>query len=276
MAPELHTGGTPGTTTDVYSLGCLLWAALVGSAPYSGTTDYQLVTAHVSAPVPQLAAAGPFEREVNRILRSAMAKHPSERYPSAAALRDDLRRVLRTIHAPTSVEPATGAEPASYTPYTPDVPSPEHPPSSSSRAGLAAALAVGLVLLVGAGVVGSVLALSGGDDDGGGSAASGATTPGPTNEDGLTRDERVAADNIAAALDANSDFDQIDAECTARKLVQRSGIDGLQEQGLLDENLDFVDSGGIVGGLDPQVYADIITVGVSCVFESVSFGVTPS
>lgn len=58
--------------------------------------------------------------------------------------------------------------------------------------------------------------------------------------------------------------------------VQRSGIDGLQEQGLLDENLDFVDSGGIVGGLDPQVYADIITVGVRCVFESVSFGVTPS
>ena len=30
MAPELHTGGRPGTATDVYSLGCLLWAALVG------------------------------------------------------------------------------------------------------------------------------------------------------------------------------------------------------------------------------------------------------
>ena len=59
MAPELHTGGTPGTTTDVYSLGCLLWAALVGRAPYVGTTEYQLVSAHVSAPVPQLAGVRP-------------------------------------------------------------------------------------------------------------------------------------------------------------------------------------------------------------------------
>ena len=28
MAPELHTGGAAGVASDLYSLGCLLWAAL--------------------------------------------------------------------------------------------------------------------------------------------------------------------------------------------------------------------------------------------------------
>lgn len=289
MAPELHTGGTPGTTTDVYALGCLLWAALVGRAPYSGTTDYQLVSAHVSAPIPQLVAAGPFEREVNRILRTAMAKHPSERYPSAGALRDDLRRVLHSLPAPASVEPGTGLEPgtraptaprmpvpaaaAGYTPYTPAAPPPA---PASGRPGLLAAVAAGLVLLVAVGVVGAVVALRDDGGDAGGGGAGGDATSEPTDEDGLTRDERTAADNIAAALAANADFDQIDAECTARKLVERSGVEGLQEQGVIDEDLNFVDSGGVIGGVDPQVFADIITVGVGCVFETVTFDFTPS
>jgi serine/threonine-protein kinase len=47
MAPELHTGATASVATDVYSLGCLLWAALSGHAPYVGTTDYEIVSAHL-------------------------------------------------------------------------------------------------------------------------------------------------------------------------------------------------------------------------------------
>jgi hypothetical protein len=228
MAPELHTGGTPGTTTDVYSLGCLLWAALSGRAPYSGTTDHQLAQAHLSAPIPQLAASGPFEREVNRILRTAMAKHPADRYPSAAALRDDLRRVL-------------GA--------------------TAPRTDLLVAVGIAVVVLIA--VLGTVLALRAGD--GGGDAASRRTGP---SDDGLTAGERRAADDIAAALEADSNFAELDAECTAHKLVERSGVDGLQEEGIIDEDLSFVDNGIGVGGIDPQVLADIITLGVGCALES--------
>ncbi|WP_322937247.1 serine/threonine-protein kinase [Nocardioides bizhenqiangii] len=261
MAPELHTGGRPGPPTDIYSVGCLLWAALVGSAPYIGTTDYQLVTAHVSAPVPQVAAAGPFEREVNRVLRSAMAKHPGERHPSAAALRDDLRRVLATIPAPASVEPDDSVEPPTVS-------------SSSVPTRRVAAIAVGLVSLLGAGAVHGVLTLRSDDAGGTGRGAGGATSSEPAHEDGLTRAQRIAAANIAAALDADADLDVVAAECTARTLVRRSGVDGLQEQGLIDDDLDFVDSGG-TGAIDPQVYADIIEVGVGCVFESVGLGAVP-
>ncbi|THI94735.1 serine/threonine protein kinase, partial [Nocardioides sp.] len=95
MAPELHTGGTAGPLSDVYSLGCLLWATITGRAPYGGTTDFHVVEAHLSAPVPQLAGGTPYERELNRVLRTALAKRPAERYPSAAAMRDDLRSLRR-------------------------------------------------------------------------------------------------------------------------------------------------------------------------------------
>ncbi|MEO6511035.1 MAG: serine/threonine-protein kinase [Nocardioides sp.] len=47
MAPELHLGESPSVASDVYSLGCLLWATLTGGAPYAGTSDYQVVTAHL-------------------------------------------------------------------------------------------------------------------------------------------------------------------------------------------------------------------------------------
>jgi serine/threonine protein kinase len=110
MAPELHAGGSAGVASDVYSLGCLLWATLTGRAPYVGATEHQLVAAHREQPVPQLTGDNPMVREVNRMLRTAMAKDPSARYPSATVLRDDLRRA---VTLPDVAGPARARLPAS-------------------------------------------------------------------------------------------------------------------------------------------------------------------
>ena len=147
MAPELHLGDQPSVASDVYSLGCLLWAALTGRAPYAGTSDYQVVTAHLEAPVPQLEPASELAVEANRILRSAMAKSPADRYPSAAAMRDDLRR-------------ASGLSTEEIAPGTDE---PAEPEVDRRRLGIFVALATGAaVLVVGLAVS---LALRGGDDD---------------------------------------------------------------------------------------------------------------
>jgi hypothetical protein len=145
---------------------------------------------------------------------------------------------------------------------------------------------VGVVFLVVVGVVGGVIALRGGDGevDSGSDVESSlvvdtSTTrrpvdTGPTGDDGLTRDERRAADNIAAALRDDPNFTGLDAQCTARKLVMQKGIDQLQDQGVLDEDLDFVaDTNPAVNA---QLFTDLISISVSCAFESVTFGVTPS
>jgi serine/threonine-protein kinase len=71
MSPE-------GVASDVYALGCLLWATLDGRPP------------RADGPVPQLAGTDERSVAVNRVLRRALAKDPAQRYPSAAAFRDDL------------------------------------------------------------------------------------------------------------------------------------------------------------------------------------------
>ncbi|MEO9324104.1 serine/threonine-protein kinase [Nocardioides sp. C4-1] len=141
MAPELHLGGEAGPASDIYSLGCLLWATLSGKAPYVGSTDYQVVMAHVEKPIPQLALTGPLAAEINRVLRTAMAKNPAERYRSAAAMRDDLKNVVRLPDDPTPARPADGAattpvpaQPWSFAPLPTPTPTPTPTPSPVSQA----------------------------------------------------------------------------------------------------------------------------------------------
>ncbi len=89
MAPERHQGEPAGVAGDLYSVGCVLWQVLTGTAPYAGT-DVEVALAHLQAPIPQLPAGEPFSDAVNAVLRTAMAKRPGERYRSAKAMRRDL------------------------------------------------------------------------------------------------------------------------------------------------------------------------------------------
>ncbi|WP_395658942.1 serine/threonine-protein kinase [Nocardioides sp.] len=100
QAPELHTGGAPGVATDVYALGCLLWAGLTGAAPYAGGSDFEVATAHRERPVPQLPGRDPRTAAVNRVLRTALAKRPQDRRLSAAAFRDALTEAARLPDEP--------------------------------------------------------------------------------------------------------------------------------------------------------------------------------
>lgn len=294
MAPELHTGGAAGPVSDVYSLGCLLWAALCGQAPYVGTSDYQIVAAHVSEPVPQIVEAGTFEREVNRVLRTAMAKNPGDRYPSADALRDDLRSVLRTSSpsaervlpqagSGTAMRPAvehSPAPPSSPAPPTatgyaaarqPTAGAPHYfapPPAQPARrrTALVVGAVLAVVLVVGGGAAAALL-LDGDEAKGGGGGRSTATEgTEATDADGLTADEQTAVRNIARGLSEEGDVGPTEAECVARGLVEEHGLDGLIEAGLINESYEVVETTST--DIDPGIWADILSIGVSCILSS--------
>ncbi|MDZ5620792.1 efflux RND transporter permease subunit [Nocardioides sp. HM23] len=86
--PEPLSAPTP--AADVYALGCLLWTAATGEAPFTGTTIEAVREAHRTERVPQLPGREPLTLATNRVLRLALSKDPMRRYSGAEALYADL------------------------------------------------------------------------------------------------------------------------------------------------------------------------------------------
>jgi len=113
LAPECHDGAPASEASDIYSLGCLLWAALTGRAPYERTSELQVALAHLQDPIPAYAGDSPAREALNQILRTAMAKVPADRYRSAAAMLEDLlhaEEIARGLRREASWSTARGGE----------------------------------------------------------------------------------------------------------------------------------------------------------------------
>ena len=87
VAPEQITEDRVDARTDVYALGCLLFEALTGEAPFAGEKAGGAIMAHVEAPPPSAVALVPgLPRAFDDVVSRAMSKNPDERYPSAGEL----------------------------------------------------------------------------------------------------------------------------------------------------------------------------------------------
>ncbi len=94
-APEQFQGGTPDARTDVYSLGCVLYECLTGRPPFRSDNDAALMYAHLQEPPPAVTAIEPgLPHEIDRVVATAMAKAPADRYPSAGVLAREASRAL--------------------------------------------------------------------------------------------------------------------------------------------------------------------------------------
>lgn len=136
MAPERHEGADASIASDVYGLGCVLWAALSGSPPYRGT-DLSVALAHINDPLPQVDATTPGADAINAILTKSMAKAPGDRYPDAAAMLVELRAAVASIGRPARVSPVVAPPPPLDPPVHTSVVTPRvvAPPPEASAVG---------------------------------------------------------------------------------------------------------------------------------------------
>ncbi len=97
MAPEQLNPEAPAADrrSDIYALGASLYELLAFRPMFSAPDDRQVMHQITSRePVPPHRVVRTVPRELETICLKAVRKDPSERYPSAGALADDLRRWL--------------------------------------------------------------------------------------------------------------------------------------------------------------------------------------
>ena len=104
VSPEQIAGGRITTASDVFSLGGLLFLVLTGSAPTAMREPDQaseLASRVCKSKYP--ARVDRLRGDLDAIVLKARAFHPDQRYLSAAAMAEDLRRHLAglTVTAPT-------------------------------------------------------------------------------------------------------------------------------------------------------------------------------
>lgn len=81
--------------SDVYGLGATLYEALTGAEPFRGSVPAVLEQVRTADPPPPRRLNEAVPPALDTVCRKAMAKEPGRRYPTPAALADDLRRWLR-------------------------------------------------------------------------------------------------------------------------------------------------------------------------------------
>ncbi|GAB3994471.1 Stk1 family PASTA domain-containing Ser/Thr kinase [Nocardioides marmoraquaticus] len=112
LSPEQARGETVDSRSDVYSTGCLLYELLTGRPPFVGDSPVAVAYQHVrEQPQPPSSLDEDLTPEIDAIVMKALAKDLGDRYPSAAAMKDDIDRYLegRPIQAPVGAAAAAPA-----------------------------------------------------------------------------------------------------------------------------------------------------------------------
>jgi Protein kinase domain len=93
-APEQIRGEEVDGRADVYSLGCVLYECLAGLPPFKRDTEIATLYAHLEQQPPRLPEGAAPAADLDGVLARAMAKRPSDRYPTAGGLARDARRAV--------------------------------------------------------------------------------------------------------------------------------------------------------------------------------------
>ncbi|WP_228993741.1 protein kinase [Streptomyces sp. DH8] len=95
LSPEQALGRGVDARSDLYSVGIMLFQLLTGRIPFDADSPLAIAYAHVQEePVAPSSINRAVTPAMDALVARALKKNPNERFPSAAAMRDEIDRVL--------------------------------------------------------------------------------------------------------------------------------------------------------------------------------------
>jgi tetratricopeptide (TPR) repeat protein len=93
MSPEQCQGHNLNQTTDIYSLGCLMYEALAGHPVFEGDNAVQIIVKHITEKPKRIFKQGKeVEPELQNTIQRCLEKDPNKRFKSAKELLNALKR----------------------------------------------------------------------------------------------------------------------------------------------------------------------------------------
>ncbi|MDD4080435.1 MAG: protein kinase [Eubacteriales bacterium] len=113
FSPEQARGETATVSSDLYSVGVVLYEMLTGTVPFEGETPVAIAIQHVQvAPKPVRALNPAVSQAVENVVSRAMEKDAKQRYPSALLMAQALHAALLAEKEPTQDTPVFPAQKA--------------------------------------------------------------------------------------------------------------------------------------------------------------------
>ena len=107
ISPEQVIGKTLDARSDIYSVGVLLYLALTGRVPFDGN-EFDVMVAQVGNEPAQPSSINPaIPPDMERVILTALAKKPEQRFSSAREFRD----ALMAVETPRAVTRIAAPEP---------------------------------------------------------------------------------------------------------------------------------------------------------------------
>jgi serine/threonine-protein kinase len=110
LSPEQARGAPVDQTSDLYSVGVVLYEMLTGQVPFTGDTPLEIAMKHLSeVPTPPSELRPEVPHDLDSVVLRALAKEPGERYQSAEEMDADLARVAEGMPVDRQTEEAATA-----------------------------------------------------------------------------------------------------------------------------------------------------------------------
>ncbi|MBT2404057.1 MULTISPECIES: protein kinase [unclassified Streptomyces] len=95
LSPEQALGRAVDARSDLYSVGIMLFQLLTGRLPFEADSPLAIAYAHVQEePVTPSSINRSVTPAMDALVARALKKNPNERFPTAAAMRDEVARVM--------------------------------------------------------------------------------------------------------------------------------------------------------------------------------------